>query len=152
MPKVFPLVHTAMERAWTNKALFLSLALGVGLVFAVVWMARPMAILARMGGLGATGIAALLLNFGASFSCGVEGWRALLRAHGIRPSFSSTFGIMSGGYALGYLIPSCYLAGEPVRALLGSRRFSAQGHEWPRLLSRRSSSRQGWQLCWLGLA
>ena len=119
----------AEERAGTKRMLFLSLALGVGLIGVVVWMARPGAILARMGTLGAGGIAALVLNFVISFSCGVEGWRWLLRAHGIRAPFSSAFRIMSGGYALGYSIPSCYLAGEPVRALWASWEFSAPGHK-----------------------
>ncbi len=118
-----------MQRAGTKGVLFLSLALGVVLIGIVVWMARPGAILARMGTLGAGGIAALVLNFVLSFSCGVEGWRWLLRAQGIRAPFSSVFRIMSGGYALGYSIPSCYLAGEPVRALWASREFSAPGHK-----------------------
>lgn len=112
-----------------GKWLFISAILGMVLLAAVVWMTRPGDILTRMGALGARGIAALVFNFVLGFCCGVEGWRWLLRAQGIRTSFSSAFRIMSGGYALGYSIPSCYLAGEPVRALWAAREFSASGQK-----------------------
>ena len=112
-----------------RRGLLISVVLGLLLLVAVVWMARPGAILARMGILGAGGIAALVFNGVLGFSCGVEGWRWLLRAQGIRAPFPPVFRIMSGGYALGYSIPSCYLAGEPVRALWASREFSAPGHK-----------------------
>jgi len=112
-----------------RKGLLISAVLGLLLLGAVVWVARPGDILARMGVLGAGGIAALIFNGMLSFSCGVEGWRWLLHAQGIRAPFPSVFRVMSGGYALGYSIPSCNLAGEPVRALWASREFSAPGHK-----------------------
>ena len=109
--------------------LLISFLFGFGLFIAMIWLARPMAILARIKALGVGGISAFIITVIVGFSFGVEGWRKLLRDYGLSYSFSRTFGIMAGAYAVTYLTPSFYLGGEPVRAFAASDGFTRRTHE-----------------------
>ncbi|HAF71030.1 TPA: hypothetical protein DCL37_06795 [Candidatus Acetothermia bacterium] len=111
------------------KALFISAILGMALLAAMVWIASPTAVLARLGALGPWGIASFLASSFLSFLCGVQGWRCLLQVYVGPNRFTQTLGIMAGGYAVGYLTPTLHLGGEPVRAVLASQGFSTPGHE-----------------------
>jgi len=107
----------------------ISTLFGIALLIAMVWIARPMAVLARINALGVGGIVTFLLTVLLGFSFGVEGWRTLLRSYGVDGSFWRTFGVMAGAYAVTYLTPSFHLGGEPVRAFSASDGFTRRSHE-----------------------
>jgi len=109
--------------------LLISTLFGIALLGIMIWLARPMAILARIKALGAGGISAFVISVVVGFSFGVEGWRRLLRDYGLNYSFRRTFGMMAGAYAVTYLTPSFYLGGEPVRAFAASDGFTRRTHE-----------------------
>ncbi|MEA3356127.1 MAG: lysylphosphatidylglycerol synthase transmembrane domain-containing protein [Candidatus Bipolaricaulota bacterium] len=113
-----------------RRGLFLiSTIVGIGLLIAMVWIARPMAVLARINALGIGGITTFLLTILLGFSFGVEGWRTLLRSYGVDGSFWRTFRVMAGAYVVTYLTPSFHLGGEPVRAFSASDGFTRRTHE-----------------------
>jgi len=111
-----------------RRVFFISTIVGIGLLIAMVWIARPMAVLARINALGVGGIVTFLLTIILGFSFGVEGWRTLLRSYGVKRSFRQTFGMMAGAYAVTYLMPSFHLGGEPVRAFSASDGFTRRSH------------------------
>ncbi len=113
-----------------KRALFLiSTLLGIGLLIAMLWIARPMAVLAHISTLGAGGILIFLLTILLGFSFGVEGWRTLLRSYGVEYSFWWTFRVMAGAYVITYLTPSFHLGGEPVRVLSASDGLTRRSHK-----------------------
>jgi len=107
----------------------ISTLFGIALMIIMVWIARPMAVLARISALRTGGIISFLFTIILGFSFGVEGWRTLLRAYGVKHSFPQTFGMMSGAYAVTFLTPSFHLGGEPVRAFAASDGFTRRSHE-----------------------
>jgi uncharacterized protein (TIRG00374 family) len=106
----------------------ISTLFGIALLIAMVWIARPMAVLARINALGVVGIVTFLFTILLGFSFGVEGWRTLLRSYGVRGSFRRTFGVMAGAYVVTYLTPSFHLGGEPVRVFLASDGLRRRSH------------------------
>ena len=106
-----------------------SMLFGIALMIIMVWIARPMDVLARISALGAGGIISFLFTIILGFSFGVEGWRTLLRSYGVERSFRQTFGMMAGAYAVTFLTPSFHLGGEPVRAFAASDGFTRRSHE-----------------------
>ena len=112
-----------------RRVFLISSLFGLALLIAMVWIARPMAVLARISTLGAGGIVTFLLTILLGFSFGVEGWRTLLRSYGVEYSFWRTFRVMAGAYAVTYLTPSFHLGGEPVRVFSASDGLTRRSHE-----------------------
>lgn len=112
-----------------RRVFLISALFGLALLVAMVWIARPMAVLARISTLGAGGILTFLLTILLGFSFGVEGWRTLLRSYGVKYSFWRTFRVMAGAYAVTYLTPSFHLGGEPVRVFSASDGLTRRSHE-----------------------
>jgi len=112
-----------------RRVFLISVLFGLALLIAMVWIARPMAVLARISTLGAGGILTFLLTILLGFSFGVEGWRTLLRSYGVEYSFWRTFRVMAGAYTVTYLTPSFHLGGEPVRVFSASDGLTRRSHE-----------------------
>ena len=112
-----------------RRVFLISALFGLTLLIAMVWIAHPMAVLARISTLGAGGIFTFLLTILLGFSFGVEGWRTLLRSYGVEYSFWRTFRVMTGAYAVTYLTPSFHLGGEPVRVFAASDGLTRRSHE-----------------------
>jgi len=112
-----------------RRIFLISSLFGLVLLIAMVWIARPMAVLARISTLGAGGIFTFLFTILLGFSFGVEVWRTLLRSYGVEYSFGRTFRMMAGAYAVTYLTPSFHLGGEPVRVFSASDGFTRRTHE-----------------------
>ncbi|MEM3486103.1 MAG: lysylphosphatidylglycerol synthase transmembrane domain-containing protein [Candidatus Methanomethyliaceae archaeon] len=104
-----------------NHGLLIACVAGVSLLAITLWLARPSWIFIQIQSLGALGFATLFLNFSLGFICNAKGWEYLLRAQGIHPPFSTVLQISCASYALGYLIPSFNLAGEPIRVVLATK-------------------------------
>lgn len=93
--------------------------LGVALFAGLVWQAGPRAVLAQLRALG-PGAALFLLPSLAMYLLDAGAWVLCFRE---RPplSFARLFLIRQAGEALNNTIPSAYMGGEPVKALLLTR-------------------------------
>jgi len=107
----------------------ISTVIGFALLIAMLWIAGPMSVLARINALGVGGFAVFLLTLLLSFSLRVGGWRVLLLSYGVGGSLRRIFGVMAGAYAVTYLTPSFHLGGDPVRAFSASKGFTQRSHE-----------------------
>jgi len=112
-----------------RRVFIISTLFGIALMIIMVWIARPMDVLARISALRTEGIIAFVSTIIVGFSFGVEGWRTLLRSYGVKRSFPQTFAMMSGAYAVTFFTPSFHLGGEPVRAFAASDGFTRRSHE-----------------------
>ena len=112
-----------------RRVFIISTLFGIALMIIMVWIARPMDVLARISALRIAGIIAFVSTIIVGFSFGVEGWRTLLRSYGVKHSFPQTFGMMSGAYVVTFFTPSFHLGGEPVRAFAASDGFTRRSHE-----------------------
>ena len=112
-----------------RRVFIISTLFGIALMIIMVWIARPMDVLARISALRTAGIIAFVSTIIVGFSFGVKGWRTLLRSYGVKHSFAQTFGMMSGAYVVTFFTPSFHLGGEPVRAFAASDGFTRRSHE-----------------------
>ena len=141
--KRYPRIAWDRVRAWASlsdvylrsilgerrRGFIISTLFGIALMIIMVWIARPMDVLARISALRTEGIIAFVSTIIVGFSFGVEGWRTLLRSYGVKRSFPQTFAMMSGAYAVTFFTPSFHLGGEPVRAFAASDGFTRRSHE-----------------------
>ncbi|MCD6136542.1 flippase-like domain-containing protein [Candidatus Bipolaricaulota bacterium] len=141
--KRYPRIAWDRVRAWASlsdvylrsilgerrRGFIISTLFGIALMIIMVWIARPMDVLARISALRTAGIIAFVSTIIVGFSFGVEGWRTLLRSYGVKRSFPQTFAMMSGAYAVTFFTPSFHLGGEPVRAFAASDGFTRRSHE-----------------------
>lgn len=141
--KRYPRIAWDRVRAWASlsdvylrsilgerrRGFIISTIFGIALMIIMVWIARPMDVLARISALRTEGIIAFVSTIIVGFSFGVEGWRTLLRSYGVKRSFPQTFAMMSGAYAVTFFTPSFHLGGEPVRAFAASDGFTRRSHE-----------------------
>ena len=141
--KRYPRIAWDRVRAWASlsdvylrsilgerrRGFIISTLFGIALMIIMVWIARPMDVLARISALRTAGIIAFVSTIIVGFSFGGEGWRTLLRSYGVKRSFPQTFAMMSGAYAVTFFTPSFHLGGEPVRAFAASDGFTRRSHE-----------------------
>ncbi len=141
--KRYPRIAWDRVRAWASlsdvylrsilgerrRGFIISTLFGIALMIIMVWIARPMDVLARITALRTEGIIAFVSTIIVGFSFGGEGWRTLLRSYGVKRSFPQTFAMMSGAYAVTFFTPSFHLGGEPVRAFAASDGFTRRSHE-----------------------
>jgi uncharacterized protein (TIRG00374 family) len=141
--KRYPRIAWDRVRAWASlsdvylrsilgerrRGFIISTLFGIALMIIMVWIARPMDVLARITALRTARIIAFVSTIIVGFSFGGEGWRTLLRSYGVKRSFPQTFAMMSGAYAVTFFTPSFHLGGEPVRAFAASDGFTRRSHE-----------------------
>ncbi|HEX32684.1 MAG TPA: hypothetical protein ENF88_03200, partial [Candidatus Acetothermia bacterium] len=108
--KRYPRIAWDRVRAWASlsdvylrsilgerrRGFIISTLFGIALMIIMVWIARPMDVLARISALRTAGIIAFVSTIIVGFSFGGEGWRTLLRSYGVKRSFPQTFAMMSG--------------------------------------------------------
>ncbi len=112
----------------TRKTILIFTILGISLLAAVLYIVGPRAILSSIAALGLWGALVFLIQSGLIFICTTLGWYVLLRAYGGKCPLRSVFGAMAASHTVSYLTPFLYVGGEPVRAALVARWFSAQSH------------------------
>ncbi|MFC2095238.1 lysylphosphatidylglycerol synthase transmembrane domain-containing protein [Candidatus Bipolaricaulota bacterium] len=98
--------------------IILSIAIGIGILVAVLYFVGWRETFAEMAALGALGIISVLVNVLISMTFWILCWWVILRSYGIRMPLRSIVGARLAGYAVSYLTPTLYFGGEPVRAML----------------------------------
>jgi len=89
---------------------------GIALFGALVYLSEPARVFAEIVRIGAVGFLAVVASAIGFFLTWSFSWYALLRGAGIITPWRRTVSPMLAGFAVGYLTPSMYLGGEPVRA------------------------------------
>lgn len=95
---------------------------GLGLFSLIITLSGPGAVWAEINALGLWGFLAMLGNELLATGLWVLSWWVLLWALGLAPGPGEVVGAGIAGYAVSYITPMMFLGGEPVRAILISRR------------------------------
>ncbi len=110
--------------------LTLSIAIGLGVLAAILYYVGWEMIVLEILALGWLGFFILTLNFVLTFSFWVLTWRIILISYGVDSTWRALFRALLSGYTVSYLTPSMYFGGEPVRVYLLSKEI---GVPQPRL-------------------
>jgi uncharacterized protein (TIRG00374 family) len=95
---------------------------GLGLFSLIITLSGPGAVWVEIKALGLWGFLAMLGNEFLAIAFWVLSWWVVLWALGLAPGLWEVLGAGIAGYAVSYITPMMYLGGEPVRAILISRR------------------------------
>jgi hypothetical protein len=111
-------------------AIGLSVALGLGILAFILYYVGWGAIAREIVALGWLGSLVLAGDFFLTFFFWALTWRIILRAYEIKAPWRAVLRALLSGYAVGYLTPSMYFGGEPVRVYVFSKEI---GLPQPRL-------------------
>lgn len=111
-------------------ALAASIAIGLGLLGAILYYVGWQGIVREIYSLGWLGCLALAADYLLTFFFWALTWRIILRAYGIAAPWQSVLRALVSGYTVSYLTPSMYFGGEPVRVYVFSKEI---GLPQPRL-------------------
>jgi len=114
-----------MSRSGRSLRFLVSVAIGAGILAAVLYYVGWRRTLGEMANLGTDGILTVIANVTLTVSLWVVSWWILLRSYGIIVPFRRVVGARLSGHAVTYLTPTLYFGGEPVRALMISGSSSA---------------------------
>ncbi len=89
---------------------------GAFLLGAFIYISGPRQVWQEVRAVGLWGFLAIVGNLLAVFVAWLLSWYVLLRSAGVRVPWRTLAGSLVSGFAVGYLTPSMYLGGEPVRA------------------------------------
>ncbi len=96
---------------------FLGLVIsGAFLLGALIYVSGPRLVWQEVRAVGVWGFVAIVGNLLAVFVAWLLSWYVLLRSAGVRVPWRTLAGALVSGFSVGYLTPSMYLGGEPVRA------------------------------------
>jgi len=99
-------------------ALALSIAIGLGILAAILYYVGWRRIIREILALGWLGFLTLAVNFLLTFFFWALTWMIILRSYGINPPWRGIFRALLSGYTVSYLTPSMYFGGEPVRVYI----------------------------------
>ncbi len=108
-----------------NKTSITSVFIGLIVVTGIVFYIGPSKVISQIGNLGWMGFSLIFLSLILTFLFWTVSWIVIMRAHGIKPPLGSSLGARISSFAVSYLTPSMHFGGEPVRAMLITKRSEA---------------------------
>jgi hypothetical protein len=111
-------------------ALVISIAVGLGILAAILYYVGWQGIVQEILALGWPGFLILGIDFLLTFFFWALTWRIILRSYEIDSPWRTVLRSLLSGYTVSYLTPSMYFGGEPVRVYILSKEI---GLPQPRL-------------------
>lgn len=111
-------------------ALVASVIVGLGILAAILYYVGWQGIAREIYKLGWLGCLALAANYLLTFFFWALTWRIILRSYEIDAPWRAVLRALVSGYTVGYLTPSMYFGGEPIRVYVFSKEL---GLPQPRL-------------------